>query len=127
MPTVSVDTSALMLPVELDVRLFDELERLLGEVTPLVHRSVVDELEALSSDRGRTGRAATVGLRLVEATCQVVGEVQPITDDAVLELVVDGPAEYLVTADRELAARARSADIPTITPRGRRQLAIQHP
>lgn len=127
MATVSLDTSALMLPVELDIRLFDELERLLGEITPLVARSVVSELERLASDGGSAGRAARVGLELVEARCTVVGTELSVTDDAVLALATDGPSSFVVTADLELAERARRADIPAITPRGRRQLSIRPP
>ena len=55
-----MDTNALMMPVERDVRVFDELERLLGTdasaldlVTP---RAVVADLESLAAGRGEEGR-----------------------------------------------------------------------
>ncbi len=127
MVTVSVDTSALMLPVELDIRLFEELQRLLGDFDPIVSSSVLDELESLSAEGGQTGRAARVGLALAGEHCEPIETEQPVADDAVLALASDGLAGYLVTADRELATRARAAGITTITPRGRRQLAIEPP
>lgn len=127
MPSVAIDTSALMLPVELDILLFDELERLLGEVTPLVPESVVTELEQLAEGQGTEGRAARVGLALVESSCQVVESPTSVADDAVLTLATDGTADYVVTADRPLVDRAHEAGLPAITPRGRRQLSIQPP
>lgn len=127
MAVVAVDTSALMLPVELEIRVFDELERLLGDVEAVVPAQVVDELERLRSDGGTTGRAARVGLELLEASCTVVDGEAPTVDDAVIALALEGPAGYVVTADRELAARARSAGVPAITPRGRRRLSVQPP
>ncbi len=127
MTRVAVDTSALMLPVELDIRLFEELERLLGAVTPLVPALVLAELEHLESDGGRPGTAARVGVSLIEERCTVVETEANEADDAVLELARTGQAAYVVTADRELAERVRAAQRPVITPRGRRQLAIQPP
>ncbi|MGM0592520.1 MAG: twitching motility protein PilT, partial [Halobacteriota archaeon] len=59
-----MDTSALMMPVELDVRVFDELSRVLETavdaldfVTP---RAVVEELEKLSDGASTEAVAASV-------------------------------------------------------------------
>ena len=58
---VVVDTNALMMPVECNVRLFEELERLLGTVECLVPDAVVAELESLSGSASEEARAASVG------------------------------------------------------------------
>ena len=50
--TVVLDTNALMMPVECDVRLFDELHRLRGEPTPLVPRTVEAELRPTEFEDG---------------------------------------------------------------------------
>lgn len=127
MTTVAVDTSALMLPIELDIRLFDELERLLGDYEAIVPAQVVAELDRLSEEGGTVGKAASVGSSLAQQHCRVVEVDSASADDAVLELATSGAATYVVTADRELADRVRTAESPAITPRGRRQLAIQPP
>lgn len=127
MTTVAVDTSALMLPVELEVRLFEELERLLGDVETIAPAAVLDELDRLSSEGGTVGKAARVGRSLAEEYCRVVEADAAGADDAVLELARSGLASHVVTADRELAKRVREAQSSAITPRGRRQLAIQPP
>jgi rRNA-processing protein FCF1 len=96
-PCVVLDTNALMMPVECDVRLFDELTRLgYGDAELLVPEPVVAELEALGgigdADRAGTGGqervAARVGRDLVDR-CRTVATEETYADDAVVELVVD--------------------------------------
>jgi len=55
---VALDTSALMMPVELDVRLFDELSRLLEDYTAVVPEAVVEELRQLA-EAGRVDAVVT--------------------------------------------------------------------
>jgi len=50
MTTVALDASALMAPVERDLRLFDELDRLLGAVDPVVPGAVLEELDQRVDD-----------------------------------------------------------------------------
>jgi len=79
---VALDTNALMMPVELDVRLFDELDRLLGGTSggdgsagfePVVPQSVVEELRRLSESGGEEGIAASVGHDLATAAARQPG------------------------------------------------------
>lgn len=124
---VALDTSALTLPVELDIRLFDELERLLGSIDPIAPRAVELELRRLGEGSGVPARAAGVGLDLLDEHGRVVGTSTPVADDAVLELALDGPAAYVVTADRDLARRALSAGIAVVSPRGGQHLVVERP
>lgn len=124
---VSVDTSALMLPVELDIRLFEELERLLDDVDPIVAPAVVAELEQHAADGGQAGRAGSVGHDLALEHCRIVETSAHVADDAVLELAVEGPAQAVVTADQQLIDRALAVGVSAIHPRQHRQLAIRHP
>jgi hypothetical protein len=91
-----LDTNALMMPVECDVRLFDELARLgYGDATLLVPEPVLAELDALAgvgdADRPGTGGqervAARVGRDLAER-CRPVATDATYADDAVVELAV---------------------------------------
>ncbi|MFB6171133.1 MAG: PIN domain-containing protein [Haloarculaceae archaeon] len=118
---VLLDTNALMMPVEVGVRLFDELDRVVGEADLAVPAAVVAELRALADGAGEEARAARVGHDLAER-CSVVEHEADYADDAVVEL---GPAyDYVVTNDRALRERLHAQDVRTIGVRGRNTLAI---
>ncbi|MFB6165595.1 MAG: PIN domain-containing protein [Haloarculaceae archaeon] len=122
-----MDASALMLPVEADVRVFDELERLLGGVELLVPRAVVDELEQLADGgAGQAATAASVGRDLAER-CAVLDHEESYADDAIVELARGGECEYVVTNDRPLRDRLLDAGVPVIGLRGQHKLAITQP
>jgi len=138
---VALDTSALMMPVELDVRLFDELDRLLGGVsrTPesdqphadplelVTPQAVIEELRRLSEKGGTEGTAATVGHDLATERCLVVDTEASYADDALVELARDGAVDYVVTNDRPLRDRVLEEKRPVIALRGRNKLAITQP
>jgi rRNA-processing protein FCF1 len=122
---VVLDTNALMMPVELDVRTFEELDRLLGEYDPLVPRAVLEELESLAGDHGEAATAASVGADLARRECELVEHDADYADDAVVEL---GPtAAYAVTNDEPLRERLLEANVPVIRLRGRNKLGITEP
>jgi hypothetical protein len=123
-----MDTNALMMPVEGDVRVFDELERLLGTpvsaldvVTP---RAVVEELEKLARNGGVEGTAASVGLDLADR-CRVVDTEASYADDAVVELATTD--DYVVTNDKPLRDRLLERGVRVIGLRGANELTITEP
>lgn len=132
MTTVVLDTNALMMPVECDVRVFDELARLLGgslEAADLVvPRAVVAELETLSSGASEEAVAASVGRDLADR-CRVVDTAASYADDAVVELAVspENDCDYVVTNDRPLRDRLLDRGVPVVGRRGRNTLAITEP
>jgi len=145
-PTVILDTNALMMPVELDVRVFDELDRLLGDADPdlVVPRAVLAELETLrEAGNGEAATAAAVGRDLADR-CRAVGTEASYADDAVVELAVgaadtadtgDGgrgagdavDGDYAVTNDRPLRDRLLERGVRVIGLRGRTTLEITEP
>ena len=148
MPVVAMDASALMMPVELDVRVFDELDRLLGDPELVTPRAVVDELERLAGngDGSRETRAARVGLDLARERCRVLAPVghdagdpaerdaaaaEPSApangDDALVALARAGSVDYVVTNDRALRDRLLEFGVPVIGARGRSTLAVAAP
>jgi hypothetical protein len=126
--TVVLDTNALMMPVECDVRVFDELARLLGGSLDgadlVVPATVVAELEKLSAGAGEEAVAASVGRDLAER-CRVVETAASYADDAVVELGDD--ADYVVTDDRPLRGRLLDRGVSVVGRRGRNTLAITEP
>ena len=123
--TVVLDTNALMMPVEFDVRVFDELERLTGRppaaLDLLVPRAVVAELDRLAEGNDTAARAARVGRDLVER-CRVVETDEPYADDAVLALAREHEA-LVVTNDRPLRDRLLDEGVRVAGARGRDTLA----
>ena len=124
--TVILDTNALMMPVELDIRVFEELDRLVGDADLVVPEPVVAELETLrDSGTGTEATAAAVGRDLV-SRCQVIGTEESYADDAVLELAA-GDGDYAVTNDRPLRDRLLERGVRVIGLRGRTTLQITEP
>ncbi|WEL18520.1 Twitching motility protein PilT [Halorhabdus sp. SVX81] len=123
--TAVLDTNALMMPVECNVRVFEELDRVIGETDLVVPEAVVAELDRLSDGGGEEATAASVGRDLVER-CRVVDHDATNADDAVLELARELEA-YAVTNDGPLREALLAADVPVIGLRGRNKLAITQP
>jgi len=123
---VLLDTNALMMPVECDVRLFEEVERLLGEVEYLVPEAVVEELEKLSGQASEAARAATVGRDLADR-CTTTATDAGYADDAVLEVAERPDVTHVVTNDEPLQARLLDAGVSVISLRGQHKLAVKQP
>lgn len=127
-PIVALDTNALMMPVELNVRTFDEIERLLGAAELVVPRAVLDELDRLaSSGEGNEAKAANVGRELAETHCQPIEEKPGDADGVIAQLADEHAIDYVVTNDAPLRNRVLDAGIPVISLRGRTNLAIIQP
>ncbi|WP_267640940.1 PIN domain-containing protein [Haloarchaeobius amylolyticus] len=124
---VALDTSSLMMPVELDVRLFDELDRLVEAADPVTPQAVVEELRRLSEKGGQEGTAANVGHDLATERCLIVDTEESYADDALVELAREGQVDYVVTNDLPLRDRVLDTGIPVIALRGRNKLAITQP
>jgi len=127
MPTVAMDTNALMTPVELGVRVFDELDRLLDDQVDLVTpAAVVEELRALSEGAGKEATAASVGLDLARERCRIVETNESYADDAVVELAESG-VDYVVTNDIPLRDRLLERGVRVIGIRGQNKLEVTQP
>jgi len=133
--TVALDTNALMMPVELDVRLFEELNRVLGGATadgaggyePIVPQAVLEELRRLSAAGGEASIAAGVGHDLATERCVPVDTEAADADPAVLELATAGTADLVVTNDRPLREQVLDAGVPVVSLRGTDKLAVTEP
>lgn len=125
-PTVALDTSALMAPVEANVRPFEELDRLLGVYEVVVPVAVLAELDRLREGAGEEATAASVGADLARRGERIETEAS-YADDALVELAAAGRVDYVVTNDGPLQDRVLARDVPVIGLRGRNTLAITEP
>jgi rRNA-processing protein FCF1 len=127
MTVVAMDTSALMMPVEAGVRVFDELDRLLGDYDAVVPGAVVAELASLADGAGDEGAAASVGADLAADRCRAVATDAQYADDALVELAERGEVDAVVTNDAALRERVLDAGAPVIHLRGRNKLVRTQP
>jgi rRNA-processing protein FCF1 len=123
---IAVDTSVLMAPVEAGVRPFEEFERLVPAADPVVPAAVTSELERLSTGGGREGRAASVGLELVDR-CRVVETDAGETDDALVKLAAADRVAYVATNDLPLRDRVLDRGVPVIGLRARNKFTLTRP
>ncbi|MFC7167421.1 PIN domain-containing protein [Halospeciosus flavus] len=124
--TVAMDTSALMMPVEVGVRPFEELERVVGDFEAVVPEAVRAELEKLAAGSGEEATAASVGRDLASRGA-TVETTESYADDALVELAREGRVDAVVTNDRPLKERVLDVGVPVIHLRGRNQLTRTQP
>jgi len=122
-----MDTNALMMPVECDVRVFEELDRLVDATELLVPEAVLDELAKLADGAGEEATAASVGLDLARERCRSVSHDADYADDAVVECAERGGVTHAVTNDGPLKRRLLAAGVPVISLRARNKLAVTQP
>jgi rRNA-processing protein FCF1 len=121
--SVVLDTNALMMPVECDIRVFEELDRLLGAADHVVPAPAVAELRKLSAGAGEAATAASVGLDLVDR-CSIRETDAEYADDAVIELAQADDVTHVVTNDRPLQERLGTSGVSVIGLRGGNKLGI---
>ena len=122
-----LDSNALMTPVEVGVRTFAELDRLLGEYETVVPEAVLAELDRLSSGGGEAAKAAGVGADLARRECETVCHDAGYADDAIVEVGRRAEIDYAVTSDMPLRGRLLEANVPVICLRGRTKFEITQP
>ena len=125
--TVVMDTNALMMPVECDVRVFEELDRLVDPERLVVPEAVLDELAKLADGAGEEGTAASVGLDLARDRCESVAHDEDYADDAVLAVAERAGISHAVTNDGPLKRRVLDAGVPVISLRAENKLTVTQP
>ncbi|WP_313693636.1 PIN domain-containing protein [Halorarum halobium] len=123
MTTVVLDTNALMMPVECDVRLFEAVDALVADAEYVTPAAVLAELEKLREGAGAEAKAAAVGRDLAERA-RVVETDESYADDAVVELASGGFDGYVVTNDGPLRERLADRAVRVICLRGGNTLAV---
>jgi rRNA-processing protein FCF1 len=134
---ICMDANALMMPVEADIRVFEELDRVLadGETAGTVEadpafavpRAVLGELERLAGGAGEAATAAGVGLDLARERCRVLDHDATNGDAAVFECGTRETVTHVATNDGPLRDRLLDAGVPVISLRAKHKLAVNQP
>ena len=111
--TIVLDANALLMPFQFKINIDRELKRLLGDVPVFVPSSVLGELANTTDKNSKAALALARKYQIVET--ELSG------DDAVLEIARQRSAA-VVTNDKALIKRLRSAGVPVIRLRGERYL-----
>jgi len=119
---VILDSNAIMMLFEFSIDLEGELTRLLGKYHIIIPTPIVRELEFLSKNgKGKKSFFAKSSLKLIEK--YDVEDADEKGDDAVFCLAKELNG-IVVTNDRELRNRLKTASVQVIYLRGKKQLSI---
>ena len=124
MRTLVLDTNFLLLPFQFKIDIFRELEYVLGEPFQLVIPSgVISELNGISKRVGKSGAAARLALKLVEANRKIVevAETDSPVDDWVFTYAKENKA-IACTNDAGLKGRLRAEKMKVIGLRSKTKL-----
>ncbi len=121
---VLFDANALMMPLEMGVDLFSEVQTLVGAFEPVIPTEVRAELAGLARQQGRRGAAARFGLSLA-ARCAEVPLGPERTVDAGISAYARSHDCLVATSDRELRRSLLRDGVPVIALRGPRRVTLE--
>ena len=123
---VLLDSNFLMIPLELHIDVFEEIQNLLGKrVEFILIKPVFDELRTLSMGSPKVGRQAAYALKLGNR-CTIMNvekKGSESTDDAIARVAED-TGTIVATTDLELKTRLRNINVPVIYLRERSRLEV---
>jgi len=116
---VILDTSFLILSLQLGIDPYFEIKTILGDVTLIVYDVVLSEIRKLSYERSERGITARIVLQYLEKLISEgkvkVESSENVKDvDVFLLLKADKEDSYLATVDKELRKRARRLGVKTV-------------
>jgi rRNA-processing protein FCF1 len=114
-----------MMPAQFQIDLFDELRSLVGGYEPIVLKRVMDELEGLCREKGRTGAAARLGLAMGRMCTIAEGhDLKPGTADEQVAEYAERHGCLVVTNDRRLRDELYARGIGVISMRKQKKLEL---
>lgn len=127
MRKIILDTNFLLLPFQLKIDIFDEIEKIIGRFEPIVLSTTLDELNKLSKSRSaKMSRLASLAMDLSKK-CKIM-EVYAMPgesyDDVILRVARENNC-IVATNDRLLRKKLRKAGIATIFLRQRAYLETE--
>jgi hypothetical protein len=122
------DSNFLMIPFELGIDVFEEVEKILSvKVEPVILPPVIEELERLASrGKPKVRRLASSALELAKQCVRLQYSKLPSeTVDEYLVRVAKEKSMAVATADLELKRKLRAEGIPTIYVREKSRLDLE--
>ena len=110
---VLLDTSFIIMAIDLSKDLFSQLRQLLGSVELVVTSKVVEELEKMSGKEGYKSRKANLALNIIRNFKIIPVEESVSTDQSILKLALK--EKFIVaTTDSDLIKKLKKLGIPVI-------------
>jgi len=124
---VLLDSNFLMIPMELHIDVFEEIQNLLGKrVEFILIKPVYEELRRLATGSSKVGRQAAYALELAKR-CKMMNvqmKESKSIDDAIARVAKD-TGTIVATMDLELKAKLRNINVPVIYLRERSHLEVE--
>jgi len=110
---VLLDTSFIMMAIDLSKDLFSQLSQLLGSVELVVTSKVIEELEKMRGKEGYKSRKANLALKIIRNFKIIPVEKSISTDQSILKLALK--EKFIVaTTDYDLIKKLKKLGIPVI-------------
>lgn len=110
---VLLDTSFIMMAIDLSKDLFSQLSQLLGSVELVVTSKVIEELEKMRGKEGYKSRKANLALNIIRNFKIIPVEKSISTDQSILKLALK--EKFIVaTTDSDLIKKLKKLGIPVI-------------
>lgn len=123
MKKIILDTNMLLVPVQFNVDIFDEIDRLIeGKYQIVTLDLVVNELKKMAKSNSKDAKAAKVGLELIKnKKVKIVKSKIRNTDNAIIQLANNN---IVATNDKLLRQKLRNKNIKTIYLRNKKFLEM---
>lgn len=118
--TIILDANFLMIPEQFGVDIFSQMKKTVERKHKfIIVDAVKRELEKISKKTGSDGKAADLGLKLIEKQeINTLNTDHTHGDDAILEVAEELDEGIVATNDKELKGRCKKNKIPVIYLRG---------
>ncbi len=128
MKKIIIDTNFLMIPVQFNVDVFSEIERLFGENYKLfIIDKTIDELKKLMTIKGNKNKiAAKIGLSFIEKfnITQIISDKKDYVDNAIINECLKDKELIVATNDIALKNRLKKKEIHYLELRQKNYLTL---
>lgn len=124
MKKIILDTNMLLIPVQFNLDIFDELERIIGKnYQIIILDSVLEELQKIAKSKKKDAKAARVALQLIEdKEITIVKTKIKSTDKSIMEIA--DKDTIVATNDQHLRRTLKNKNIKTIYLRNKKFLEL---
>ncbi|MGP3666813.1 MAG: type II toxin-antitoxin system VapC family toxin [Candidatus Bathyarchaeota archaeon] len=126
---VILDSNFLLLPLNLKIDIFTEVEKLLAtKVEFILVPEVLSEVEKLAGKKASISRKAKIALQLANTKCVKMDFKEKPLNVNVDDYIANLAEKYgyiVATADIRLKKKLRDKGIPVIYPRSRKHLVLE--